>query len=194
MQWEDTNGCLLPKAREGQQDLPILVRGRPSLALRACDRKVSEKPKPKALQWSIESFLPAHHSAPWEVTGSVLLPAWSNKTTSLSAPFWSHLPKQHKCKEWQSFWTQGDIGKSWLATCHLATHLLRGFFANKLKELCFMDIQFRREFLQAWYIVIQWPYSGFIYSSDFICTTTPPPKKNTNFPPSPCAFLLPVLN
>lgn len=53
----------LKQSTEGQQDLPVLVRGRPFLALRAYDRKVSGWPKPKALvgkeQWSIESFLPA---------------------------------------------------------------------------------------------------------------------------------------
>lgn len=39
----------LKQSTEGQQDLPVLVRGRPFLALRAYDRKVSGWPKPKAL-------------------------------------------------------------------------------------------------------------------------------------------------
>ena len=39
----------LKQSTEGQQDLPVLVRGRPFLALRAYDRKVSGRPKPKAL-------------------------------------------------------------------------------------------------------------------------------------------------
>lgn len=40
-------------------------------------------------------------SAHWEVTGSVLLPVWCNKTSSSSATSWSHM-----CRRWHSFCTQ----------------------------------------------------------------------------------------